>query len=498
MPIAQGRGRRRAPDVGRDALSTRPVRTAREGGHPVRGRHDGQHERRHQRRAGRHRRRHDTHRRWRDRRRGLRPGRGQGLSADGVRRADRQAVQRPAGDHRRPRRRADRHRRAGREGRRRRPESYEAAVARPTRAPASAGATGARRMLVLVADNVPHDSDLNEGIPEDERTQPSPFNTRSSPEGYDWQATLDAAREHGLPVLMVFFHGAGDYLPYWAYWAGRTAGAATDGNISDLEDTIVSLVEDEADDTLPPWHARRRARRAPAAAARPPPTPDRARRHPRPRRPIARPGTPEAAEVQLQAHADRLRALHAAVPPRARQGEGVARRQEGQAPDCAVLVALGDSVTAGHNRDTARRPRHRLPGQEVRLPAEDHGPLRQAQGPQEGVRRRGLRELRDLGLRHGAGALRQQRGHQRGARRRRRRVRRRAQGPPRQAADRARQGGAEGAPARQTSSSCRPASTTPTGCSCWPAWRWTSCRWPSWRRRARSSSTSSSPPSARS
>ena len=38
-------------------------------------------------------------------------------------------------------------------------------------------------MLVLVADNVPHDTDLNEGIPSDERTQPSPFNccSRSSP-----------------------------------------------------------------------------------------------------------------------------------------------------------------------------------------------------------------------------------------------------------------------------------------------------------------------------
>src|SRR4051812_33768982 len=42
---------------------------------------------------------------------------------------------------------------------------------------------------------------VTEGIPSDERTQPSPFNTHASPEGYDWQATLDAAREHGLPVL---------------------------------------------------------------------------------------------------------------------------------------------------------------------------------------------------------------------------------------------------------------------------------------------------------
>ena len=132
------------------------------------------------------------------------------------------------------------------------PESYEAAVAKADAGAGVGWREGARRMLVLVADNVPHDTDLNEGIPEDERTQPSPFDTHASPEGYDWQATLDAAREHGLPVLMVFFHGAGDYLPYWAYWAGRTAGSATDGNISDLEDTIVSLVEDEADDAQPP------------------------------------------------------------------------------------------------------------------------------------------------------------------------------------------------------------------------------------------------------
>ena len=132
-------------------------------------------------------------------------------------------------------------------------------------------------MLVLVADNVPHDTDLNEGIPEDERTQPSPFNTLASPEGYDWQATLDAAREHGLPVLMVFFHGAGDYLPYWAYWAGRTAGSATDGNISDLEDTIVSLVEDEADDELPPCGTPGDVRDAAGSCGPPPPAPCRPR-----------------------------------------------------------------------------------------------------------------------------------------------------------------------------------------------------------------------------
>src|SRR4051794_34148597 len=70
------------------------------------------------------------------------------------------------------------------------PESYEAAVAKADAGAGVGWREGARRMLVLVADNVPHDNDLNEGIPEDERTQPSPFNTHPSPEGYDWQATL--------------------------------------------------------------------------------------------------------------------------------------------------------------------------------------------------------------------------------------------------------------------------------------------------------------------
>ena len=166
------------------------------------------------------------------------------------------------------------------------PESYEAAVARADAGAGVGWRDGARRMLVLVADNVPHDNDLNEGIPEDERTQPSPFNTLASPEGYDWQATLDAAREHGLPVLMVFFHGAGDYLSYWAYWAGRTAGSATDGNISDLEDTIVSLVEDEADDELPPCGTPGDVRDA-AGSCGPPPRPRRLRPPRRPRRAVA-------------------------------------------------------------------------------------------------------------------------------------------------------------------------------------------------------------------
>jgi hypothetical protein len=224
------------------------------------------------------------------------------------------------------------------------PESYEAAVAKADAGEGVGWREGARRMLVLVADNVPHDDDLDEGIPEDDRTMPSPFNTKASPEGYDWQATLDAAREHGLPVLMVFFHGAGDYLTYWAHWAGRTAGSATDGNIGDLEDTIVSLVEDEADDTLPPCGSPGDVRDE-AGACGPPQAPPTAAPAP-----VAAP-SPVATPVPkpLKYNCKRTRTGSVRCTPPCRRSRAKASRAK--RADCSVLVALGDSVTAGHNRD---------------------------------------------------------------------------------------------------------------------------------------------------
>ena len=235
------------------------------------------------------------------------------------------------------------------------PESYEAAVARADAGAGVGWREGARRMLVLVADNVPHDTDLNEGIPEDERTQPSPFNTRASPEGYDWQATLDAAREHGLPVLMVFFHGAGDYLSYWAYWAGRTAGSATDGNISDLEDTIVSLVEDEADDALPPCGTPGDVRDAAGSCGPPPPAPPRAR--PPAPAPFPSPAPPPPAKpLKYNCKRTRTGSVRCTPPCRRARAKAKASRDDERRPSGRTAPCWSRWATRSPPATTATSP----------------------------------------------------------------------------------------------------------------------------------------------
>src|SRR4051794_1180327 len=60
------------------------------------------------------------------------------------------------------------------------PESYGRALFETDTNPAVAWRAGARGVIVLVADNVPHDNELNEGIPSDV-WYTSPFNTGVDP-----------------------------------------------------------------------------------------------------------------------------------------------------------------------------------------------------------------------------------------------------------------------------------------------------------------------------
>ena len=60
------------------------------------------------------------------------------------------------------------------------PESYGRALFETGTNPAVAWRPGARGVIVLVADNVPHDTELNEGIPSEFWVE-SPFNTGANP-----------------------------------------------------------------------------------------------------------------------------------------------------------------------------------------------------------------------------------------------------------------------------------------------------------------------------
>jgi hypothetical protein len=115
------------------------------------------------------------------------------------------------------------------------PESYGRALFETDTNPAVGWRPGARGVIVLVADDVPHDNELNEGIPS-ELWFGNPFNTGVDPgadntlgtgDDLDWQGTvLQRLAIDGKPLEYVDYHGEEAFFPYWQIWAGRTGGSA--------------------------------------------------------------------------------------------------------------------------------------------------------------------------------------------------------------------------------------------------------------------------------
>lgn len=112
----------------------------------------------------------------------------------------------------------------------------------------------AQKLIVLVNDDMPHDNDLNEGVPTDIQSFPSPFNTGCDPgrdnicdtsDDLDWQETLALLKSEGIVFASVLYSGYGGYLPYWDWWTSSTGGAtAVGGGDVPLGDLLVDLVID--------------------------------------------------------------------------------------------------------------------------------------------------------------------------------------------------------------------------------------------------------------
>lgn len=141
------------------------------------------------------------------------------------------------------------------------PEAYAGALHQADVDPAVGWRSGTRRLVVLIADEMPHDTDLNEGIPEELQIEPSPWDTGvdpgpdgvlDTPDDLDWQPLLRQLADHGIPLMYVLFEGYEPYLPYWKIWAGMTGGTAQLADESNLADTIVELTQLGADGELPP------------------------------------------------------------------------------------------------------------------------------------------------------------------------------------------------------------------------------------------------------
>jgi hypothetical protein len=127
------------------------------------------------------------------------------------------------------------------------PEAYGTALHESHHDTRAGWAPGAKHLVVLVADDVPHDGDLNEGVPPEIVNQASPWDTGTDPgpngSGIDWQQELAEFGAAHYTLAFVLYHGVPAYLPYWNWWAGLTGGQATESTSSTpLGDVLVEIV----------------------------------------------------------------------------------------------------------------------------------------------------------------------------------------------------------------------------------------------------------------
>jgi hypothetical protein len=149
------------------------------------------------------------------------------------------------------------------------PEAYGRALWETDTNPTIGWRAGARHIIILVADNVPHDNDLDEGIPESERSSEGeipPWNTGEELPGtwnipgttwtpgtnLDFQTVMGQLASDGKPLGMVDFKGdETGYFPYWQHWAGLSGGEALLGGSGDLASSVTTLIDSRASAPLP-------------------------------------------------------------------------------------------------------------------------------------------------------------------------------------------------------------------------------------------------------
>jgi hypothetical protein len=140
------------------------------------------------------------------------------------------------------------------------PEAYGRALYETAQNPSVGWRPGARGVIILVADNVPHDNELNEGIPIEDWIE-SPFDTGVDPgadhavgtaDDLDFQSTvLPTLVADGKPLEFVDYHGDPSYLPYWQNWSARTGGNALEAGFGGLANQLTELVVAGASASLP-------------------------------------------------------------------------------------------------------------------------------------------------------------------------------------------------------------------------------------------------------
>ena len=139
------------------------------------------------------------------------------------------------------------------------PEAYGRALYETDTNPSVGWRPGARHLIVLIADQVPHTPDVNEGVNEAFWAQ-NPFNTGEELEapagitntqwapGVNIQFKEDLKRlvADGKPLETVDYHSTStNYIHYWEYWAGLGGGSAVEASEAgkELATRLIGLVE---------------------------------------------------------------------------------------------------------------------------------------------------------------------------------------------------------------------------------------------------------------
>lgn len=125
------------------------------------------------------------------------------------------------------------------------PQDYTRIMYESYADPAVGWRTGARRILVLLCDNVPHDDNLNEGIggdPVSTGGDPGRDEEMMTSDDLDLQTVLGEMASNNVVLLAVRY---GMYaFDYWTYWTGLTGGAAISSeDAEDIPELIEALVE---------------------------------------------------------------------------------------------------------------------------------------------------------------------------------------------------------------------------------------------------------------
>ncbi len=136
------------------------------------------------------------------------------------------------------------------------PEGYGRALYEADTNPTVGWRPGTHQEIVLIADNIPHDPTLNEGL-DPSKWLKNPFDSGNEFPGKDgipgslWKPGTDVQirnvatmlKTDGRPLESVEFFGAEDgYLPYWEYWAGLSGGQALNGSSGALASTLLGIV----------------------------------------------------------------------------------------------------------------------------------------------------------------------------------------------------------------------------------------------------------------